>query len=86
MNMMFVMAMMERTIEGWGGARVRLRGLRGLRMVAFNRVGDTVTCRGTVADVSGAPDQVTIDLWLETSSDRRTAAATAVVRLDGQTR
>lgn len=78
-NMMFVMAMMERTVQSWAGPRVRLHALRGLRMTAFNRVDDVVTCRGTVTSVAADQSRVEVQLWLETAPDRRTANATAVV-------
>jgi acyl dehydratase len=80
-NMMFVMAMMERTVQAWGGPASRLRALSSVRMVAFNRAEDTVTCRGEVAAVDPETREVTLDLWLETSPTRRTATATARVTL-----
>jgi acyl dehydratase len=78
-NMMFIMAMMERTTQEWRSA-ARLRALRGLRMVAFNRVGDVVTCRGRVTAADDLAS-VEIEMWLETAVNRQTATATAVVDL-----
>ncbi|HVW43954.1 MAG TPA: MaoC/PaaZ C-terminal domain-containing protein [Amycolatopsis sp.] len=80
-NMMFVMAMMERAVQAWGGSASRLRALSSVRMVAFNRAGDTVTCRGTVTAVDTETREVSLELWLETEPDRRTATAAARVTL-----
>jgi acyl dehydratase len=81
-NMMFVMAMMERTIEEWIPS-ARLRAFKGLRMVAFNRVDDVVACRGRVTRVDPDHERVEVDIWLETGPERRTAEALAVVDLAG---
>lgn len=80
-NMMFVMAMMERAVQSWAGPAARLRALSSVRMVAFNRAGDTVTCRGRVAAVDPQTRVVSLELWLETAPDRHTATATARVIL-----
>jgi len=76
-NMMFVMGLMQRTVESWlPGAR--LTALKQLRMTAFNRVDDVVTCRGVVHAVD-AGGEVAAELWLETSPERKTAVATASI-------
>jgi acyl dehydratase len=80
-NMMVVMALLERTVEQWAGPGARLRSLTDVRMSGFNRAGDTVTCRGEVAAVDDEKNLVRLDLWLETSPDRRTATASADVEL-----
>ncbi|MBW3664315.1 MAG: hypothetical protein KY469_14535 [Actinobacteria bacterium] len=80
-NVMFVMAMMERTLLAWGGLRTRLRQLGPFRMVDFSRAGDTITCRGTVSEVDLDAATVTVDVWLESDPERRTAVGTATVNL-----
>lgn len=76
-NLMFVMSMFERSIVTWAGPGARVGELSGMKMGAFNRRGDTVTCNGIVTGVDGA--RVSLDVWLETSPERRTATAAAVV-------
>jgi acyl dehydratase len=80
-NMMLVMALMERAAEQWAGPCARLRRLRGVRMIGFNRATDTVTCRGEVSGVDPDGGYVRLDLWLETGPDRRTATGTAEIEL-----
>lgn len=80
-NMMFLFAMAERLLLQWAGPTSRLRSVEGLRMLAFNRAGDDVTCTGRVTGVDSATRRVTVDIWVESSSDRRTAVGTAVVEL-----
>lgn len=79
-NMMFVQAMMERAISRWAGPGSRIRALRQLRMVAFNRRGDTVSCHATVQSML-EPGIAELAVWLQTSPDRRTATAVAEVVL-----
>jgi acyl dehydratase len=76
-NMMFVMAMLERTVEQWAGPRARLVRLRPVQMIGFNRAGDTVTCSGTVTAVDVDARKVSVELWLESGPGRRTAMGTA---------
>ena len=80
-NMMFVLALLERTVEEWAGPRARLSRLHQVRMVGFNRVGDAVTCRGTVTAVDVAARRVSADLWIESDPERRTALGSAEVIL-----
>ena len=83
-NLMFVMAMMEHTLTAWAGPGSRLRELRSMRMSAFNRLGDTVSCRAVITGVHSGGGRVDLDVWLETSDDRRTATAQAVIDLPAQ--
>lgn len=80
-NMMFVMAMLERTVTCWAGPEARLARLHQVRMTAFNRVGDTITCHGRVSEVNAADRRVTVDMWIESSPERRTSVGKADVVL-----
>ena len=80
-NMMFLFAMVERLVQHWAGPAARLRAVRDLRMLTFNRAGDDVTCTGRVLEVDPATGLATVEVWTQSDPDRRTAAGTAVVEL-----
>lgn len=78
-NMMFVMAMMERALTQWAGLSARVRAIRSVRMKAFNRSGDRVTCCGRITVLDPESGTAELEMWLETGADRRTATAQAVL-------
>ena len=80
-NMMFVMALFERTALGWAGPAARLRALRSVRMAAFNEAGLTVTCRGLVSTVDPAARLVGLELGLFAQDGTQTASGVAEVEL-----
>lgn len=80
MNTFFIAALFERLVRGWMGLGGQLNAIRHLRMQVFNVVGDVVTVRGAVRDVSTGDHRVVINLACETDNGV-TVTAEATVTL-----
>ncbi len=80
-NVMFVMALMERALLEWGGLRTRIQKLGPFRMTNFSSAGDRVSCRGRVTEVDEKCGRVRAEMWFETSPEKRTVVGEAEVQL-----
>lgn len=79
-NTFFIAGMFERLLREWMGRSGKINKISGLRMSAFNVVGDTVTFAGRVAGMDAESGQIAIELWGETASGT-TVTANATVTL-----
>ncbi|MFI7166311.1 acyl dehydratase [Rhodococcus erythropolis] len=79
-NTLFLMGMWERSVRDWAGSAAEIIAIRGFRMGRFSVAGTTTKVRGTVAAVTKATGEVTIELRCEDEMGITVGPGEVVVR------